>query len=99
MRLALLITIHTFLNDFKYFDAVKSGFPIKSGMTDFSLLSFRLKGEILVPSKGRDLKDSSRSPSPCLMFPRKGGHTVKLLYATFGFQIQEAIDTLRMNAS
>jgi hypothetical protein len=27
-------------------------------------LSFRLKGEILVPSEERDLKDSSHAPSP-----------------------------------
>ena len=34
-----------------------------------------------------------------MMLPRKSGHTVKLLYATFGFQIQEARDNPMMNAS
>jgi hypothetical protein len=34
-----------------------------------------------------------------LIFPRKCGHTVKLLYPTFGLQNQEARDTLKRNAS
>ena len=34
-----------------------------------------------------------------VMFPRKSGHTVKRLYAPFGFQIQEARDSLKRNAS
>ena len=38
---------------------------VKGGGKDLIFLSFRLKGEILVPSEERDLKDSSRSPSLC----------------------------------
>ena len=35
------------------------------GREEINFLSFRLKGEILVPSEERDLKDSSHSPSLC----------------------------------
>ena len=38
---------------------------VKGGEEDLIFLSFRLKGEILVPSEERDLKDSSHAPSPC----------------------------------